>query len=442
MSNLTINEIGYAPGITRFAPLAGSAGAVFLDGGDGHFADSRYDIVTAWPETTITVEAAATPTAELFESIEAMAAPQPDGDHRLPFCGGLIGYLGYDLNRAVEAVPGAGKPRSLLPQAWVGRYSWALVQDHLERRAWLVARNAAGRDRVARFRALLDSAPIPPPPFRLNAPLTANMSRGQYRDAVARIIEHIHAGDCYQVNFAQCFRASYSGDPWTLYQSLRRRLPAPYGAYIDTGSGCLLCASPERFLEVDGRTVRTSPIKGTRPRRHDAAEDAAEAAALAESAKDRAENLMIVDLLRNDLGRSCIPGSIAVDALFELHSYANVHHLVSSIHGELQPGISELTALKLAFPGGSITGAPKVKAMEIIAELEPEPRSAYCGSVFYRSDDGRLDSNIAIRSIVADGISAACWGGGGIVADSDPEAEYAETLAKIEPLLAAMRDGA
>ncbi|MGB1142544.1 MAG: aminodeoxychorismate synthase component I, partial [Halioglobus sp.] len=255
-----------------------------------------------------------------------------------------------------------------------------------------------------------------------------------------KIEAYILAGDCYQVNLAQRFSAPCTGDPWHAYRRLRPVAGAPFSAYIALPDrGALLSLSPERFLSLHGQWVETSPIKGTRPRFSDPQSDRLAERELRASAKDRAENLMIVDLLRNDLGRSCVPGSINVDRLFEVQKFATVHHLVSTIRGELSPDRGAWELLRDSFPGGSITGAPKKRSMEIIAELEAHNREAYCGSVLYVSADGRMDSNIAIRSFACNDDSIHCWAGGGIVADSRWQDEYQECWDKVGKLFAALQ---
>jgi para-aminobenzoate synthetase component 1 len=262
-----------------------------------------------------------------------------------------------------------------------------------------------------------------------------------YREAFSRIQLYIRAGDCYQVNLAQCFSSRYEGDPWQAYRRLRAVAAAPFSAFLELpGNDALLCLSPERFISLHGHHVETSPIKGTRPRHLDALADRLAAEELLASSKDRAENLMIVDLLRNDLGRNCLPGSIHVDKLFEVQTYPTVHHLVSTISGELRDDASALDLLRDSFPGGSITGAPKRRAMQIIAELEPTARHVYCGSVAYISADGRMDSNIAIRSLWCESGELRCWGGGGIVADSQWQQEYRETFDKVGKFLASLEE--
>jgi para-aminobenzoate synthetase component 1 len=269
-------------------------------------------------------------------------------------------------------------------------------------------------------------------------PVASNFTRRRYAEAVQRILDYIRAGDCYQVNLAQRFSVAVGGDPWLLYRRLRAVNPAPFSAYLATPWGEVLSCSPEQFLEVRGRCVQTKPIKGTRPRSPEPGEDAALRAALRASPKDRAENVMIVDLLRNDLGKSCAIGSVQVPKLCEVESFATVHHLVSTVTGTLAPGKDALDLLRGCFPGGSITGAPKRRAMEIIEELEPHRRGIYCGSIGYLGYDGSMDTNIAIRTLVISGGRARFWAGGGIVADSDWRSEYQETLDKAAAFFTAL----
>ncbi|MNC10856.1 Aminodeoxychorismate synthase component 1 [compost metagenome] len=237
------------------------------------------------------------------------------------------------------------------------------------------------------------------------------------------------------MNFAQRFQTSWQGDPWAAYCALRDACPTPFAGYFTLDDGAILSLSPERFLSVHQGQVETRPIKGTRPRGRDVAEDKELAAELLASRKDRAENLMIVDLLRNDLGRSCRIGSVRVPELFALESYPNVHHLVSAVTGELAPDLDAFDLLAGSFPGGSITGAPKIRAMQIIDELDPARRALYCGSLLYVDVRGEMDSSIAIRSLLVKGGQVSCWGGGAVVADSEWQAEYEESIAKVRVLM-------
>lgn len=443
-----LEEIPYCPDSCElFERIRDLPRPAFLDSSFPHASAGRYDILTAQPlEMGLPVlEAGASEqqAAGFFTSLKAFHTEYYSGiqpaSQDIPFCGGILGYLGYDCGNALHAIPLAGGSERF-PATDVCAYDWCVIQDHLLRRAVLVSQPGVGsaqrRDLLARLR---QPASQPRSDFKLEAGFSANMSVEEYQEAFERIEAYIHAGDCYQVNLAQCFTGEYSGDPWVAYRALRQVAAAPFSAFLALDNGAsLLSLSPERFLSLHGHRVETSPIKGTRPRYSDQRADELAALELKASQKDRAENLMIVDLLRNDLGRSCIPGSIHVDRLFEVQSYPTVHHLVSTISGELDANRSAWELLRDSFPGGSITGAPKRRAMEIIAELEPDERAAYCGSVFYISADGRMDSNIAIRSLLCDQGNVRCWGGGGIVADSQWQQEYQETYDKVGKLLDAM----
>ena len=274
--------------------------------------------------------------------------------------------------------------------------------------------------------------------FSLLTAFQPDTEKSQYLKSLERIKQYLAAGDCYQVNLSQRFSATYTGSPLSAWVALQSAHPAPHSCYFDTGTSSVFGVSPERFLSIHGRQVVTEPIKGSRPRSTDAAEDQAIGQELLQNPKDRAENLMIVDLLRNDLGACCKPGTVKAEPLFELRRFSNVQHLVSTVRGELRDEVSPLQALLQAFPGGSITGAPKKRAMEIIDELEPVPRGAYCGSFFWMDNQGNLDSNILIRTLQTDGNQLFCHGGGGIVFDSDPEAEYEESCFKVEKLMGAL----
>lgn len=355
----------------------------------------------------------------------------------LPFCGGALGYFGYDLGREIERIADGGNTDLGVPDMVIGIYDWAIVQDHDSRRAWLV-------------HAGFNSEPegIPPdalpsqltpaalgPRFAVTSAVGSEVDYAQYADAIERILKYIRDGDCYQVNYTQQFSARAEGDPWDAFQRLRDINPAPYSAYLEYPWGAVLSSSPEQFLKVCKNEVTTRPIKGTRPRRADPEADAAERASLLASEKDRAENVMIVDLLRNDLGKSCAVGSVSVPKLFALESFAKVHHLVSNVTGMLAPDQHVVDLLRGCFPGGSITGAPKRRAMEIIEELEPTRRSVYCGAIGYISFCGDMDTNIAIRTMLfADGW-LRCWAGGGIVFDSVAADEYQESLDKAAAML-------
>jgi para-aminobenzoate synthetase component 1 len=424
---------------------------VFLDSGPAQARRGRYDILAAQPYLTLVSRGAHT---EITHHGQRQRSPEdplallrkhlaiaPDTGP-LPFMGGAIGYFGYDLARRLTPLGARPGPPSELPEMAVGLYDWAVVIDHEQDQAWLVG---AGRDPatttqwdalVARFTQL--TAPRVQAPFRVG-PLQTHFSEQHYHQAFQRVQAYIADGDCYQVNLAQRFSAPRSGDPWNAYRSLRELNPAPHGAYLDLADVQILSSSPERFLSVRAGRAETRPIKGTRPRAPTASADAAQIAALSASAKDHAENLMIVDLLRNDLGQVCTPGTITVPQLFGIESYASVHHLVSTITGQLAAGHDALDLLRAAFPGGSITGAPKLRAMQIIDELEPHTRDIYCGAIGWLGFNGDMDTNIAIRTLVCTPGQLHFWAGGGLVADSDADAEYRECLDKAAPMLRLLR---
>jgi para-aminobenzoate synthetase component 1 len=284
------------------------------------------------------------------------------------------------------------------------------------------------------------SSAVPTGGFILGGAFRAEQSREEYLHSLARIKDYLAAGDCYQVNLAQRFSAHFLGDPLTAWLALQDAHPAPHSCYFNAGDRQIFGVSPERFLSIRDRQVVTEPIKGSRPRGETTEEDQAFGKELLSNPKDRAENLMIVDLLRNDLGVCCEPGSVQADPLFELRRFSNVQHLVSTVTGTLRRDLSPLDALLGAFPGGSITGAPKKRAMEIIAELEPVPRGAYCGSFFWMDNQGNLDSNILIRTLQTEGERLYCHGGGGIVFDSVPEEEYEESCFKVAKLMGALEE--
>jgi para-aminobenzoate synthetase component 1 len=450
MNSTTIHleELPYQPdSCALFDCIRDLPGALLLDSGYPHTHAGRFDILTAEPAETLGFCASSSSDyaevhtwfRELVKVHSSYCGGLVPAAEELPFCGGLAGYLDYSLGRPLQHLapePGA--------RATVNLYQWAVVQDHVLQRCTFAALPSLT---VARRQALLERVLDCPDTaqsgdFCLTGPFRSNMSREEYQRAFMTIQQYIRAGDCYQVNLAQRFSAGFKGEPWSAYCQLRPLAGAHFGGYMNAGDDrVLLSLSPERFLRLAGRHVETRPIKGTRPRSADPAADRQAAEELRLSLKDRAENLMIVDLLRNDIGRNCVPGSIHVDRLFELESYPTVHHLVSTISGELLGDRDAVHLLQDSFPGGSITGAPKRRAMEIIEELEPDSRAAYCGSMFYIGADGRMDSNIAIRSLLCEGGEIHCWGGGGIVADSDGEQEYQETWDKVGRFVEALESG-
>ena len=351
-----------------------------------------------------------------------------------PFQGGAIGCFGYEMGGLLERLPGTAVDDLDLPDMSIGIYDWVAAFDHVDERAWLITtefsrgdRSEWALDRIRHERLASDPTNGLP---TLATNLRSNFTREQYLAAVNRVMEYIVAGDIYQANISQRYEAIVETDSWDLYRALRRTAPAPFGACLEFPEFSVLSASPEQFLRVEDGFVETRPMKGTRPRGATPESDARLRDELASSEKDRAENIMIVDLLRNDLGRVCIPGTIRVPQLFTVEGYPNVHQLVSSVTGKLRPEHEAVDLLTACFPGGSVTGAPKIRAMEIIDEIEPVQRGVYCGAIGYIGFDGSMQLSIPIRTMVKKGERVFLQVGGGIVADSDPESEYQETLDK------------
>ena len=421
-----------------FSQLHAEDGAVLLDSGKPDSQRGRYDLLSAWPLATITPKSHESITdfsQRCRTLLQRLPECQPEHDIELPFSGGLIGYLSYEFNELTQASEIEG-----LASATVGLYDWALISDHQTERCWLMCHAQVPQTRIdgllQRFSSPIANPAAATTAFSLLTPFSPSISEHTYHQALQRVQAYIAAGDCYQVNYTQRFRSQYQGDPWQAYNSLRDSCPTPFASFIRVNAEqAILSLSPERFIEVRQRQVESRPIKGTRARSADAAEDQSLANELLASRKDRAENLMIVDLLRNDLGRYCATGSIRVPELFALESYPNVHHMVSSVTGTLAAQYDALDVLIGSFPGGSITGAPKRRAMQIISELEAEVRSIYCGSIFYLDCRAEMHSSITIRTLLANQGDISCWGGGGIVFDSNSQDEYQESIQKVRVLM-------
>ena len=436
----------------------------------------RYDILVAEPfitlvtqgeTTTITQDGCSKNSTEdpflllknLLNQYKAPQADFPFAGGAIPFAGGALGYFAYDLGRRIEKLPSIAQDDTdtpqMMPEMMIGVYDWALVVDHREQRSYLLSHglNATTLDNwptlCNRFSEALFHAPSgvsvadnKSNQFAVKTPITTNLSQPQYAQAFAKIKTYISNGDCYQVNLAQRFSAEVAGDSWQAYKKLRQISPAPFMAYMNlplnkTEAFQVLSNSPERFIQTSGNHVETRPIKGTRPRSNNLEEDLAYSKELLTSDKDKAENLMIVDLMRNDLSKCC--DNVKVSKLFQLQSFANVHHLVSIIVAKLKPNKNAVDVLRNCFPGGSITGAPKLRAMQIIEELEPHRRGLYCGAIGYIGFDGDMDTNIAIRTAVICNKQLSFYAGGGIVADSELEKEYNETLDKASKLITVMQ---
>ncbi|MCF5717448.1 aminodeoxychorismate synthase component I [Aeromonas veronii] len=431
-----------------FARLQHQPWAMLLESAGPLGADNGVDIITADPLATLETRGQVTtlrvganiskhhedPLALLAHTQQQLLGELDLCATHLPFIGGALGLFGYDLGRRFERLPVQAAADIAVPDMAVGIYDWALLRS-VATGDWQLVHwgNEAGL--ANRLAWLEQQQAKPAPAFALQGSWRSNMSRAEYGEKFARIQEYLAAGDCYQINLTQRFSAPYQGDEWQAYCLLATANKAPFSAFIRLPESALLSLSPERFLLLDGRNIETKPIKGTRPRHPDPAIDRQVALELAQADKDRSENLMIVDLLRNDIGRVSRPGSVSVPHLFAVESFPAVHHLVSTIHGELDARWQGVDLLRACFPGGSITGAPKIRAMEIIEELEPQRRNAYCGSIGYLSQHGRMDTSICIRTLIAEAGRLHCWAGGGIIADSDADSEYQETYDKVARIL-------
>lgn len=437
-----------ADACAHFAAISDMPWAVWLDSGRL----GRYDILSAQPVSTLVThnkfteitDSAGTKriTGDPLEMLRQQLGRNEKANTDMPFAGGALGYWGYDLARQWMSMREQAKDLEHLPEMAIGIYDWAIVLDHHKKIAQLVSHQrdpSTAHMLPTILERLQRSGRKAQSEFKVLGCIESNISRAQYQSAFATVKQYLNEGDCYQVNLAQRFAAGAAGDAFQAYLALRQISPAPYSAFLNLPHAQILSASPECFLNLRGKNVETRPIKGTRPRMNDASADAQMAQELKNSAKDRAENLMIVDLLRNDLGKSCVPGSVKVPQLFEVESYAHVHHLVSTITGQLAPESDALALLRDCFPGGSVTGTPKQRAMEIIEQLEPCRRGVYCGAIGYIGYDGNMDSNIAIRTLVYSSGEIRFWAGGGIIADSDAASEFQETLDKSKAMLEILR---
>jgi para-aminobenzoate synthetase component I len=447
-----------------FLRMASRPHCLFLDSAMPHATLGRYSFLAADPFEFVRIPADGSKALDTLDErlrrfVATTATDVP------PFQGGAAGLFSYDLGRSLERVPTPKADEFGVPALAVGLYDVVVAFDHIDGRAWIISqgfpetepsnRKRRARERLDQVRGWIAdaSAPAVAVAGRSEVPrvsispqhsvsdvpgMTSNFSKSEYLQAVQRVIDYIHAGDVFQVNLSQRLVVPARDDAVALYRRLRCRNPAPFAGFFDLDDFQIVSASPERFLRVSEREVETRPIKGTRPRTGDETLDRAAEAELLASEKDRAENVMIVDLMRNDLARVCDARSVRVEQLCGVEAYQHVLHLVSSVHGRLRDDRTPVDLLRAAFPGGSITGAPKVRAMEIIAELEPTARGAYCGSLGYIGFDGSTDLSILIRTITA---GRGWWQfpvGGGIVADSIPEKEYEETWHKAEGLLRAL----
>ncbi|CAH0525628.1 aminodeoxychorismate synthase component I [Vibrio hippocampi] len=446
-------SLDYSPELAKdyFALIQHLPWSMLLNSSGHQHENSRFDILVAQPCATVVTRGESSHYTsqgqqqqtnrdpfQLLQSLIQIEIGEGQVDTPWPFVGGALGYFAYDLGRRVETIPTLASNDTQTADMSVGIYRCALMVDHQQQQAVVVAPTI---EQAQQFLAwLTQSHAEKDGEFCLQSPWQSNMDKTRYSDKIASVHRYLQSGDCYQINLAQRFHAQYQGSEWQAYQRLDRANNAPFSAFIRTDDSAILSVSPERFLQLDQHKIETKPIKGTRPRGQTSEEDQANAAELASASKDQAENLMIVDLLRNDIGRVSKPGSVQVPKLFEIESFSAVHHLVSTVVGELDKQYRACDLLRACFPGGSITGAPKVRAMEIIEELEPNRRSVYCGSIGYISAHGKMDTSITIRTLLAKQGKLYAWAGGGIVADSQWESEYQETFDKLSKILPVLQN--
>ena len=427
-----------------FAAIADKPWSVFLDSAFPHSEYGRYDIISSDPSITLVTTGNITQISKKgklsysnedpFLLVKQYLKPGFQSIDDLPFNGGALGYFSYDLARRLEKLPVIAKNEEHYPQMAVGIYSWAVIVDHHLKKSWLVTdAQKHCQDLIEKFSSITENHQNES--FSILDEPKSNMDKKTYQKAFEKIKSYLLEGDSYQVNLAQRFCSPCSGNPWLAYQALRKINSAPFSAYLNFPQVQILSSSPERFLKVTNGVVETKPIKGTKPRLQKQTKDQQQIQALFNSKKDRAENLMIVDLLRNDISKNCQAGTVTVPQLFKVESFATVHHLVSTVKGILIQGQHALDLLRNCFPGGSITGAPKIRAMEIIEELEPNRRGIYCGAIGYIGFDGNMDTNIAIRTLVHFKNTISFSAGGGIVNDSVMEDEYQESFDKAAALL-------
>ena len=427
------------------ASLQSQSGTMFLDSAATEHENSNFSIFAWQPKYLLCSSLSST---EVWQGQELLETSTDDpltliqkylseltADPHLPFCGGAIGYWDYELGGRFESLPSPKSSDINLPNMYVGIFDTALVMEHDTKCIRFVSQASDAEQKLADLLALTEKEALKPDEFRLTSDWRSNMTKAEYGAKFAKVQEYLLSGDCYQINLAQRFSAHYQGDEWLAYLQLRKQNAAPFSSFIRLDQGAVLSVSPERFLQVMDARVETKPIKGTRPRVAEPKADQAMARELQSAEKDRAENLMIVDLLRNDLSKVAVPGSVEVPSLFAIESFPAVHHLVSTVTAQIRPPFTALDLLRGAFPGGSITGAPKIRAMQIIHELEPHPRSVYCGAIGYITPNGDMDTNITIRTLVCNKNQIHCWAGGGLVADSECDAEYQETLDKVNKIL-------
>ena len=444
---MNIIALDYSPQINeRFAGFRHDDFAVLLESA-GENQASQFSFFSSKPSSIISLSAQqaaeqALSNVSLKQKLNHLLDEQSTISE-LPFCGGWIGYANYEFNHrkpTPEKYPKLTTDTESEALFWAGFYEWAVIYDHHKQSAILVYLDSLKPRELTRIKDTLNQAQSTRSQDFTCSAFKKLTSQAEYCAAFEKIQQYLLAGDCYQINYAQAYQAKYKGDTYQAYQQLSAAVPSPFMAYFSSAQQDILSISPERLLSVKHQQMRSSPIKGTEKRSDNTQQDQILAAGLVQSSKNRAENLMIVDLIRNDLSKHAKLGTVNVPELFNIESFSNVHHLVSHIDAELKDSSSAFDVFFDAFPGGSITGAPKIRAMQIIQELEQKQRGIYCGSIFYASTNQRFDSNIAIRTLSCSKANntITAWAGGGIVKDSQLNEEYQECDNKIQKLLQAI----
>ncbi len=444
-----------------FTPLANESWAMWLDSGQSEHIDACFDILVWQPEVTLCTYGDKTIIHHTKTNKNAISEEDPlslleniqqqvletlaSSKQELPFLGGALGYFAYDLGRRFENLPNQAEQDINLPEMAVGIYAQAIIFDHKREQYFLICQEEKRLELTLFIQMIINkkqSQKSEQENFVLTSSWQSNMDKASYIEKFKQVQQFLSSGDCYQINLAQRFSANYQGNEFQAYIALRNENKAPFSAFIRLENTAILSVSPERFLQLSQGKVQSKPIKGTMPRGENKQQDNEYAEQLANSVKDRAENVMIVDLLRNDISKVCKANSVVVPKLFDIESFPAVHHLVSTVEGQLAEQYNACDLLRGAFPGGSITGAPKIRAMEIIEQLEPHRRSVYCGSIGYISNCGTMDTNITIRTIICQkGVQKNkpgkiyCSAGGGLVADSIATSEYQETFDKVNRIL-------
>ena len=446
--------------IEIFSKLQNMPYSLLLDSADTKHPDSKYSFIAFMPIETIEAKngqlvltnakeqkkiESSDPFAFLQKRLKFYRLSALKNDNLPPFQGGAAGFFGYDLGRSIENLPSNAKDNPDMPDMAIGIYDQVIAFDHSNNQCTLIIQSDSeetAQIKYQHFIKTLDSA-APETDFTPFEPeWKSNFSESRYKMQVKRIINYIHQGDIFQANMTQRFDAELPNnfDAFAHYLNMREISAAPFASFFNIGNIKISSSSPERFLVVNDREVQTKPIKGTRPHVDDPCMDQLHRNSLENSEKDRAENIMIVDLMRNDLSKVCNPNSVEILKLCALETFTNVHHLVSTVAAKLRHGYDALDLLRACFPGGSITGAPKIRSMEIIEELEPTRRGPYCGSMGYIGFDGTMDTNILIRTLVYQGNKVSFQVGGGVVADSNPEEEYQETLDKASGIFRSFKE--